>query len=725
MAELEKTVGKEGNIVQVAQTPEEYVGILAGYMEIDPDSVNNLLDTKTRVAPEDIAKLVTIGENTEVVLGWERTVYNPYRPRSHKQEVTISSNNVKPDSVDLDNEPDYIRAANKLNEAAQFTAMHAPDNVPIIPFGYTMVNTTNVVEDKINEAREELGLGRKITTRGKGTRVVAAATLVASACSPMFQASRDITPDASENQPKAEETLPTSVVETTPAVTATESIPEESPTPEVFYGAQEMTILTVPGAPEGFGGEGDIIHFQNTSEIQDSLNSAGYAPILAGPVLSQVQEQDGTRLCVANLPDKLVSRLTASGEEQKIGSNEGVVSYGDPETNEVQTKAIGAISLNGLPKDLTCVNAVVIDEENPAGLGAIRMLLINEEGEIKGEMPAAFSGNSDINMNWGDAGPELTVDGVRIGFQLNEELAQQPPPEPTEEQIAEEIPQFLKEKWKSMGYSEALNEGGGYETKEMEINGKMREFLVWGLGFTEYWVDEEFIKKTADFAMGGDKSSGETVIPNFNEEGAVENIEKIGAWVHAINLGLIDRTSSEIDPAWYQRYLQYIEDNPDASYELEGYVPKKGKKGAYEIASLGRVDATLPVKFVHLTPVIEHSVAMEGPEKILGGSDEAPNGLDYALRSGGYYGLDIDDEGRLTSLQNHPLFDGKLPVWRSVGPDFSTLIQFASAEPYYRNALVSFAPAPDLEIYQTIFESYFSDPGKWERPHIVWGYPDK
>jgi hypothetical protein len=492
----------------------------------------------------------------------------------------------------------------------------------------------------------------------------------------------------SENGPSTEESLPTPVEKTTPGgASVEEEVPIATPTrPEL-----ERVAEGGPFTPEQY----DLIYVQEkykgqeeqlTRWVKDYWGKANNAPFHPGST-----ELNFKYFFDENDDEEAIVLLEAGGEDYQ-----------------------GAT----FTKPFDMAKGKLMDEPPPApegefdipeGLGPLRVsggdyTLANVYGEL-----ARIDGNGEVVQMINDQGQW-------------EEVLQPEPTESIEEQVSVEIPQFLKEKWKSMGYLEPLNEGGGYETKGMEINGEMREFLVWRLGFTEFWVDKELIKMEADFSEGGHKFIGVTIVPNYKEEGAVENIEKLGAWVHAINLGLVDRTSSKIDPTWYQRYLQYITDNPDASYELEGYVLKQ--EGAYEIANLGKVSAELPKRFVFLKPVIERSVAMEGPKKILGGSDDAPFELDYVVRSSGYLGLDIDDEGRLTSLQSGYLIDGKLGGRMSGGAGiYNVMIMIASAESYYRSALVSFAPAPDLKIYSEIYASYFSDPVKGERSHVTWDYP--
>lgn len=216
------------------------------------------------------------------------------------------------------------------------------------------------------------------------------------------------------SSPELTKTLPDPGIAVTPAEVDTQ-VPtptsEIIATQETFPGSQDNTFLAVPGFPEGFGGEGEISVFANTRNVQDSLNSQGFAPVVDSEgVLSRTQVQDGSEVCVSNLPDSLYNPDTPSGEDKRISSDSGIVSFGD-NAGEVRTKAIGVISTSGFPDEWDCVNAVVTNEENPAGLGALRTLIIDREGDIKAELPAAFEGNANIEIRWEAGNSSLYVNG--------------------------------------------------------------------------------------------------------------------------------------------------------------------------------------------------------------------------------------------------------------------------------------------------------------------------
>lgn len=231
--------------------------------------------------------------------------------------------------------------------------------------------------------------------------------------------------------PQGVEEIPSKIVEAEPTQIATPTA-ETITTQKVFPGASDSSFLAVPGVPEDFGGTGEIAELFNNQQIQDNLNSQGYAPIVSrGGVLSRTQFQYYSRVCIANLPEKFVSQAVPGEEDLKIKSESGVVLYGDRQNNEVRVKAVGVISNSGLPEDWKCVNAVITDATNPAGLGALRMLVIDPEGNIMAEMPASFGGGDEIFMVWEETGPKVYVNGDLTDFDFKEGAEELlPPPTP-------------------------------------------------------------------------------------------------------------------------------------------------------------------------------------------------------------------------------------------------------------------------------------------------------
>lgn len=260
---------------------------------------------------------------------------------------------------------------------------------------------------------------------------------------------------------------------------------------------------------------------------------------------------------------------------------------------------------------------------------------------------------------------------------------------------------------------------------EMEINGEKREFLGWRIGFTEVYVDKEFVSLDADFVLGGHKNSGETILPNLGEQLAGENIAKLGAFVHAINLGLIQRSNTQIPSGWFEQFTQYLKDNPGISYEMEAYLPIEGKEGTYGETKLGEINPSLPVKFVILPPRMDHDEAWERADRIKGSDDRAPFHLAYVEPNSGYYEVLIDGNKQLSSFYSSFTTNGKLYGDRSFDcySEIYGLIEISSLPSGYRSVSTSFAPSADTSIYKPLSREMFADPGQWQRPYLMWAQP--
>ena len=257
---------------------------------------------------------------------------------------------------------------------------------------------------------------------------------------------------------------------------------------------------------------------------------------------------------------------------------------------------------------------------------------------------------------------------------------------------------------------------------EMEINGEKREFLGWRLGFTEVFVDKEFVALDIDFGMGGHKNAGETILPNLAEPAAAENVEKIGALVHAINLGIVSRSAKEVPIDWYDKYIKYLQDNSGTSYELKGFVPVVGKTGTYEEGNLGNVDPGLPVKFILLPPRLDFNEAWERVDRIGGGDPRAPFHLVYAEQSGGYFQIDVINR-QLYVWNSGFTLKGKLYSDRifSAAAHLYDLIEISSRLSAIRSPITSFQSGPDSEIYIPATNPlFFADAGQWKRPYLIW-----
>ncbi|WP_376790472.1 hypothetical protein [Thermoflexus sp.] len=250
----------------------------------------------------------------------------------------------------------------------------------------------------------------------------------------------------------------------------------------------------------------------------------------------------------------------------------------------------------------------------------------------------------------------------------------------------------------------------------------VREGLCWRVGFAQVCTDKEFAEMQREFALGGVKEAGEIIMPALGiEDYAYEIIAKSGAAVHAVNLGILDRNN--YDPDWYEKYLDYITQHPDASYELMGYKQKVDKKGnpipgTYELGSLGQVDATLPVEIWVLPPVMEKEVALDRVDRIIGGDPRAPFGLRFADSTEGYFDVMVTPEGKLTIILSMFIYQNEL-----LGNRFSSgsLLPYAYERvirgPARLSPLTSGFGTP--KVIREMDKEFYLDPGKWEKPWIV------
>ena len=384
-----------------------------------------------------------------------------------------------------------------------------------------------------------------------------------------------VTPIYTDDSPESSViVLPTPEVKITQPATPTAEIPQKTPT-QVIPGNMDTTFLAVPGVPEGFGGVGELIPFKNTQQIQDKLNERGYAPIVdQDGNLSQTQIHENTKVCIANLPEKLVNPDLPGGEEVRIGSQMGVVTFGEQETGHAHTEAISATTLKGLPEGWSCVNGVVTDGENPSGLGAIKMLLIDGEGNIQGEMPAAYSSDDDVELRWENEGPRLYVNGEPEEFLLTDEAKVVMEPEATSEK----------------GYPWVYAFSGNYEDQDVQVIFKIHESIYERdnkplRGFAEGEKTFEEVGKVFAAAIADLKQSDGSYRVDINME--------LGSGEYDWTKLQYDPTkkgggniSRQFDPNVPIEFKFY-----DAGVGYDGYVFPQGDKGA-EITRGWGVDPT-------------------------------------------------------------------------------------------------------------------------------------
>lgn len=305
--------------------------------------------------------------------------------------------------------------------------------------------------------------------------------------------------------------------------------PDNLPRPEFLY-----------GLPPGFGGEGTARQ-HTISEVQPALAREGLLPIgqevanndgTTTVLASSVFEDGNNATCVAVAPAELFAPDQLGGSSERLSEAKGVVSYGEPgpdgmvgtSDDVIATKVIATASLTGFPDSMTCVNAVVTDPQNPAGLGAIEMLLVDTStSTIVEQMPAAFSGDTHVQVVSGDKGPTVLVDGENLAFTLRPgvslETATPPPtftPEPsaTPDRVASfEIPADHAPWWAFLG---------NVAKKTVTLEG--RDFALYRAVFQPYLLDshlerinsDQVVVATAMYKINGEKKTVEVMFePNI------------------------------------------------------------------------------------------------------------------------------------------------------------------------------------------------------------------
>jgi hypothetical protein len=263
------------------------------------------------------------------------------------------------------------------------------------------------------------------------------------------------------------------------------------------------------------------------------------------------------------------------------------------------------------------------------------------------------------------------------------------------------------------GFLPDLTEGGEITpvTFEIPFNGEQREGLGWRIDSLQLIVDKEFVDSRYPFRTGGYKEPGETIVPNLELSDAKEVVGRLGDAIHAINLGVLDRR--RYDPDWHEKFLEYLRQNPNTSYEFRGGMPTG--EGSEKVGVLGRVDPHRPVVVYILPPKLELNEAAWGKYKIYGGSDKAPYSLPYMERNDGYFGMDIDSEETLRIFVSPFFFGNSLGNAENDGnPDIYFAFKGASRKERYRSAMVNFGPGSQSE--KAIAKSLYNGGNL----HLVW-----
>lgn len=183
--------------------------------------------------------------------------------------------------------------------------------------------------------------------------------------------------------------------------------------PGIFIGSSNVnSIRMVPGISDGFGGSGPMQSFLHDHDIQSTLNAQGFAPLMNNRgVLSYYKEEGSLRVYIVNLPDTL-----PLGNQQRIANVQGLVTFGDPETRTISSKAIAIYSLRSQPHDVHIIAAVCTNSSQNNVPGQIYLLMVNQAGEVLGSLQAIYSAVDKIEISWSHTGIVANHNDQTISF---------------------------------------------------------------------------------------------------------------------------------------------------------------------------------------------------------------------------------------------------------------------------------------------------------------------
>ncbi len=292
------------------------------------------------------------------------------------------------------------------------------------------------------------------------------------------------------------------------------------------------------GIAPPFGGEG-VTQETLIADVQPALQREGFLPIgqeVAGNsgnptrnVASFEQDRNGVTTCIAIAPAEIYAPDEFGGSSERLKESNGVVLYGEPgpdgkpSTSDdiVATKVIATTSLTGLPDSVACVNAVVTDPQNPAGLGATEMLLVDTAtSTIMGQMPAAFSGDTSVQIVNGDKGPTVLVDGEKLTFTLRPGVSLEtatPPHTSTPEPSATPAPEStMLQDFEKLGIAfpdrlQAESDKDGLKTRVV-----LSEALMKNTGITDLNIPQNQLDQIGKYILGVFMWGNRTANPNLS-----------------------------------------------------------------------------------------------------------------------------------------------------------------------------------------------------------------
>jgi len=260
-----------------------------------------------------------------------------------------------------------------------------------------------------------------------------------------------------------------------------------------------------------------------------------------------------------------------------------------------------------------------------------------------------------------------------------------------------------------------------YETKyTVPWTGETREGTAVRTAHTILVTDAEYRDNQYNFARVPEqkKNPGEIIMP-LDEEGK-RLLNQAGALIHAINLGLVD-PQKHLEPGWYEKYLKYIADHPNARYQLRGDV-KHGNTYIQETLP-GKVDPSKPVVIYILPPLMDKDTAWERVDRIIGGDPRAPFKLPYLHATDGYSGVKIGNDGTLYIFLSYFNIKGMIYGTRE-GLSVSKVTKGISVGSLQvqRSSLCG---ARTSQVRRDFYHAGFEDAykGGWKHPHIGFKKP--
>jgi len=213
---------------------------------------------------------------------------------------------------------------------------------------------------------------------------------------------------------------------TAPRVTETFS---PTATPDVILGPSvEQDRIVAFGRAVGAGGQNPIETTFGGSNLMDVLWGSGLWPIIDGSRTNSRGENlitqtailpDGSRMCFPNSPVVLFNPDVASGQDDLIRSSNFIRYYGDGSTQDVRFQTIEAISLEKLPGNVVCVNAIARPDVGnifDARSGTVMTVLMDRDtAKIIGAFRSVFAATDTVSLD--QATGRLTVNGQSVWFE--------------------------------------------------------------------------------------------------------------------------------------------------------------------------------------------------------------------------------------------------------------------------------------------------------------------